>query len=69
MPNCVGMTNFQTTPITTRIVVLLKHHHPELFALPATIVTKIHGKSLTLDLVALRPIEPGEEIMIDFGTT
>jgi hypothetical protein len=44
-----------------------QHHHPELFALSATVVAKIHGKSLTLDIVAIRPIQPGEEITIDYG--
>jgi SET domain len=44
-----------------------QHHHPELFALSANVVAKIHGKSLTLDVVATRPILPGEEVTIDYG--
>jgi hypothetical protein len=44
-----------------------QHHHPELFALSANVVAKIHGKSLTLNVVATRPILPGEQVTIDYG--
>ncbi|CAB9513192.1 Guanylate cyclase [Seminavis robusta] len=44
-----------------------KHHHPELLTRSTEEVAKTHGKSLTLDVVALRDIEPGEEITIDYG--
>jgi len=44
-----------------------QHHHPELFHLPAKVVANIHGKSLTLEVVALRTIEAGEEVTIDYG--
>ena len=45
-----------------------QHHHTELFDLPAETVADIHGKSLTLEVIALRTIQPGEEVTIDYGT-
>jgi hypothetical protein len=44
-----------------------EHHHPELLELPASVVSEIHGKGLMLDYIALRDLEPGEEIFIDYG--
>lgn len=44
-----------------------EHHHPELLELSHDIVVNVHGKGLMLDYVALRDIEPGEEILLDYG--
>jgi len=43
------------------------YHHPELFTLSSSEVAKVHGMGLLFDYVALRDIEPNEEIFIDYG--
>lgn len=44
-----------------------QHHHPELLQESAKKVAKTHGKGLMMDIVALREIQPDEEIYIDYG--
>lgn len=44
-----------------------QHHHPELLQESAKKVAKTHGKGLMMDIVALREIQPNEEIYIDYG--
>ena len=44
-----------------------EYHHPELFKVPTATVVKTHGKGLMMDIVALRDIQDGEEIYIDYG--
>jgi hypothetical protein len=51
------------TPLTRR----QEHHHPELLELPPHIVAELHGKGLMFDYVALRDIEEGDEIYLDYG--
>lgn len=43
------------------------YHHPELFDVLPSVVANVHGMGLVLDYVALRDIEPSEEIFIDYG--
>lgn len=44
-----------------------EYHHPELFDVAGESVALIHGKGLLMDIVALRDIAEGEEIVIDYG--
>jgi SET domain len=44
-----------------------EYHHPDLMTLSAEEVSKIHGNGLMMDIVALRDIEDGEEIFLDYG--
>ena len=44
-----------------------EHHHPELFAWSAEQVALTHGKGLVMDIVALREIQKGEEVVLDYG--
>ena len=44
-----------------------QHHHLELFDISAEEVAETHGKSLLMDIVALRDISEGEEVTIDYG--
>ena len=45
-----------------------QHHDADLLKWPADSVSQAHGRSLTLDVVALREIQPHEEIVIDYGS-
>lgn len=44
-----------------------QYHHPELLEYSTDRVAKTHGKGLMMDLVALRDIQPGEELYLDYG--
>lgn len=45
------------------------YHHPEMLHVPADTVVKAHGKGLMMDIVALRDIQGGGEIFLDYGST
>ena len=42
-------------------------HHPELLDLSPEQVAVTHGKGLMFDFVAIRDIQPGEELYLDYG--
>ncbi|KAG7347373.1 SET methyltransferase domain containing protein [Nitzschia inconspicua] len=44
-----------------------EYHHPELFDVAAESLALVHGKGLMMDIVALRDIMDGEEILLDYG--
>jgi SET domain len=66
-----GMLNFlinhNATNPNTKIQWSKNHRHPEWFEQPVDSWGKEWHNGLSLDFVALRDIEPGEEISIDYG--
>lgn len=44
-----------------------QYHHPELLEYSTDRVAKTHGKGLMIDVIALRDIQPGEELYMDYG--
>ena len=44
------------------------HHYDELKSWPYKRVATTHGMGLVIDIVATRPIAPGEEILMDYGS-
>jgi hypothetical protein len=45
-----------------------QYHHPELLDFSPERVATTHGKGLVLDVVALRDIQEGEELLLDYGS-
>ncbi len=45
-----------------------QYHHPELLEETTERVAVTHGKGLVMELIALRDIQPGEELYLDYGT-
>ena len=62
-----SLINHSPTQANTRIVWSSEMRHPEWLQLPPKAMEKYNYNGLVLNFVALRDIEEGEEILIDYG--
>lgn len=63
----VSLINHSPTQANTRIVWSKDMRHPEWLQLPPESMEKDHHNGLVFNVVALRDIEEGEEVLLDYG--